>query len=128
MTCVVVPLGPACVDITGIRAGDRNLIVMTLSADGAPLDLTGLTVEAQARLTPVDPASISAVIDVVDAALGKIEIRWPGEEVRTVMANSLTWAGVWDLQIVDPEETDPYTVVAGKFSASMDVTKAAVRR
>jgi multidrug efflux pump subunit AcrA (membrane-fusion protein) len=122
MTCVVVPLGPACVDITGVRAGDQNLFSMTLTSSGIPVDLTSLTITAQARVNPLALDSISAVIEKVDALAGKITVRWPGDAVTTMLAGKTTWKGVWDLQ-VDSGANDPVTVAAGKFTANMDVTR-----
>lgn len=122
MSCVVVPLGPACVDITGVRAGDQNLITMTLTNNGAPMDLTGLILAAQARATPLDPEALDAVIVVTDALAGEIALRWPGDEVTTMLAGQTSWKGVWDLQVGDVGN-DPVTVAAGKFSAVMDITR-----
>jgi hypothetical protein len=121
-TCVIVPLGPACVDLTGVRAGDRNLVTATITSKGAPVNLTGYTVSAQARKKSVDTAALAAVVTVDNAALGQISIRWPGDAVTTLLDGKATWNGVWDLQI-DQAGSDPLTVAAGKFSAVMDVTR-----
>jgi len=120
--CVVVPLGPACVDITGVRAGDRNLMAVTLTTAGQPFDLTGLVVSAQARLNPLATEAISAVVDVVDAVAGRVMLYWPGDEVTAMLAGKTSWKGVWDLQ-VSQTGADPVTFAAGKFSAVMDVTR-----
>lgn len=122
----VVTLGPAPVDIQGVRAGDQNLIELTLTADGAPMDLTGLLVQAQARLTTVaaDPPALTAVITVTDAAAGKLQMRWPGPAVYTLLGTKPSWSGVWDLQVGNPGN-DPLTVAAGSFGAVMDVTRLA---
>lgn len=123
---ITVPLGPAVANLTGIRAGDRNLITCTITSNGVPVDLTGMSLAAQARAkaTDPDPAPITAEIDIVDAAAGQVEIRWPGDEVRAALGTAATWTGVWDLQIQpDDESEEPLTVCAGKFSAEMDVTR-----
>lgn len=120
--CVVVPLGPACVDLTGIRAGDRNYTEVTIKQKGQPVDLTGLTVTAQARKKPTDTTALNAVIDVLDAAGGLVSMRWPGQEVTDLLAGKATWDGVWDLQIQSPPD-DALTVAAGGFHAVMDVTR-----
>jgi len=123
MTCVVVPLGPACVDITGVRAGDRNEMAFTITSAGAPVDLTGQTLSAQARKKATDPSpAVTAIITVTDAVAGKGTMRWPGAEVRTSLGTADKWTGVWDLQAGDPA-SDPVTLVAGKFSAVLDVTR-----
>ena len=120
---MTIPLGPAVANLTGIRAGDRNLITATIISKGEPVNLTGLTPSAQARkkATDAEPA-ITAVIEVLDAAAGKISIRWPGDAVTAMLAGGARWDGVWDLQL-DPGGEDPMTVVAGTFGAVMDVTR-----
>lgn len=121
--CVTVPLGPACVAITGVRAGDRNLITATVTAKGQPVDLTGKTLSAQARKTAQSTATaLDAVIAVVDALAGDITIRWPGDDVTALLAGKATWSGVWDLQVAEPG-LDPLTIAAGPFTAEMDVTR-----
>lgn len=124
MTCVVLPLGPACVNITGIRGGDQNLITATITMAGVPLNLTGMTITAQARKKAEypDPPALEAVIDVVDAATGSITMRWPGADVTTLLGGKGKWTGVWDMQITNGVD-DPTTIVAGTFEAVMDVTR-----
>jgi hypothetical protein len=122
--CVKVNLGPACIDIEGVRAGDRNTVTITLHQGGVPLDLTGLTLTSQVRkkATDVDPPALTAEITVVDAPNGKATLRWPGDDVRALVNGSAKWAGVWDLQVASGPD-DPTTVVAGKWSAETDVTR-----
>jgi hypothetical protein len=122
MAAVQVPLGPAPLDITGVRAGDLNEFQLTIRAGGTPVPLGGLTLSATARFKATDVDGVDAVIAVVDAPNGVIKIRWPGEDVRTWMADKLKVSGVWDLQM-DDGTTDPVTIVAGAFSADMDVTR-----
>lgn len=121
---VTVPMGPAVANLIGIRAGDRNLILATITAKGEPVDLTGKTVSAQARSKAVDPDPpvLKADVEVLDAAGGKISIKWPGDEVRAALGDKATWKGVWDLQVEEPGE-DPITLCAGTFQAEMDVTR-----
>ena len=96
----VIPLGPAPVDIKGVRAGDLNQFRMTINAAGAPVDLTGMEVTASARVKPNDtrlpwtPRSRSWT-----PPGGVITIAWPGEAVREWMGSKATVNGVWDLQI-----------------------------
>ena len=119
-----IDVGPAKMDLLRIRAGDRNLFNVKLSDSGGPVNLTDSTIEAQARKTAIDPEiAVSAVIAVVDASQGQFEMRWPGEDVRDVLAGAEEWEGVWDLQVYEPGE-DPQTLVAGKFTIEADVTHA----
>jgi hypothetical protein len=119
-----VSLGPAALDLTGVRAGDRNQIQLTLTVDGTPFDLTDaeVTAEARSKATDEGPAAITAEVSIVDPAAGVVSIAWPGEAVRTALNGSAKWSGVWDLQVASAG-TDPLTVVAGKLSAEQDVTK-----
>lgn len=117
-------LSPATLDLKGIRAGDRNLIAVALTTGGNPLDLTGQTVTAQARKKANDDSAVlDAVVEIdEDPTTGKLTLRWPGEDVRTLLAGQATFNGVWDLQITDGTN-DPMTVIAGSFAAVMDVTR-----
>lgn len=117
-----VPLGPATVDLTGVRAGDQNAITLTITSKGAPYNLTGKTVTASARATPIDTISLDAVVDVTNAAGGVCVVRWPGDAVTEILAGKDAWKGVWDLQVAAPGE-DALTLVAGRFSVVMDVTR-----
>jgi hypothetical protein len=121
---ITVPFGPARVDLIGVRAGDRNLMTAKLVSGGAPLDLAGVTISSQARLlvTTPDPPAISALVEVTDEAGGEFTIRWPGDDVRDLLADQPTWQGVWDLQIAQVG-ADPLTICAGAFVAEMDVTR-----
>lgn len=116
-----VPLGPAPLDISGVRAGDLNEFQLTVLAGGAPVDLTDMTVTATARYKQTDADGVDAEIELVDALHGVIRIRWPGEDVRTWLADKVKGSGVWDLQMANG--SDPTTICAGKFSAEMDVTR-----
>jgi hypothetical protein len=98
------------------------LVLVTLVADGAPVDLTGATLAAQARLSVTTGVALTGVVAIVDAAAGQLSVRWPGDDVRTLLAGEPTWAGVWDLQMtVAPDE--PVTILAGRLTAEMDVTR-----
>ena len=124
MAAVKVPLGPAAVDITGVRAGDRNLMHVTITSKGEPVDLAGATVAAQARTTALAATALDAVVDVIDAAAGQVDVRWPGDAVTAWLAGKAKQSGVWDMQVESPA-SDPVTVMAGTFAAEMDVTRAA---
>lgn len=117
-------LGPSVVDLSGVRAGDRNLLTVELTTDGAPWDLTGAEVTAQARATAADadPALV-ATVTPLDPAAGRFEISWDGEEVRTLLGTETTWQGVWDLQVLEVGQTLAETVAAGSLSCELDVTR-----
>jgi hypothetical protein len=117
---VTVLLGPAKVDISGVRAGDRNEFQINLTADGDPMDLTGMTASASARVSTAATTHLDAVVDITDEPGGVIRIHWPGDAVRTWLGTNTRQSGVWDLQL--GEEDTGTTIVAGSFTAEMDVT------
>jgi len=124
VTCVLIPVGPGCADIEGIRAGDLNLITGHLHHSGTPVDLTGQTIRAQARLTKLtpDPPALTAVVVITAPLTGDFTFRWDGDDVRTLLGAAAKWKGVWDIE-VDNGVDDPVTFCTGKFSAEMDVTR-----
>jgi hypothetical protein len=109
-------------DVSGIRAGDRNTFQLTIRTGGTKLNLTGYTVTAQARTTAIDPLHLDAVVTITDAPNGVCLVRWPGEAVRTWLGGQSSAKGVWDLQLLDSVGNDPWTVLTGSFAAEMDVT------
>jgi len=119
-------LSPGVLDLSGVRAGDRNAVQITLTQGGQVLDLTSYEITAQARSVPLAATALDAVIENRDDATGTFLLRWPGDAVRTLLAGAAAWNGVWDLQILLPPETDATTVVAGKFGAVADVTRSGV--
>lgn len=118
-----VDLGPASLDVSGVRAGDRNLLALTLTEGNRPVDLSGLELTAQVRVKSTDlDAALTAVVTVTDASKGQADLRFPGDDVRDLLAGKASWKGVWDLQLGNGSG-DPVTLVAGKWSAEMDVTR-----
>jgi hypothetical protein len=118
-----VQLGPATVNLKGVRARDKNLISITISHDGVPVDLTGQMAQAQARKKATDALpALTAVVDIVDPAAGKMTLAWPGDDVAALLGTSAGWVGVWDLEIGWPTG-EVQTILAGTFEAVMDVTR-----
>lgn len=123
MATTSVDLSPVPLDLLKVRAGDRNAVELTFTQDGAPLDLTGAVLTAQGRTTVTDEtAALDAVITVNDAPAGKATLTWPGDAVRSALAGKATWSGVWDLQMA-AGTGDPITLVAGKLTLELDVTR-----
>ena len=119
----VIDVAPPKVDLLHIRAGDRNLLNIKLTQDGGPFDLTGAIIEAQARVTAIDAnVALTAVISMIDPVQGLFEMRWPGDEVQTLLNGASEWKGVWDLQVTIGA-ADPQTLMAGAFTAETDVTR-----
>lgn len=117
-------MSPLRLDVVGVRAGDANARVFTLLSDGRPWDLTGCVVSAQARArqTDPDPPALTAEVVVLDAAAGRFSLTWPGDDVSALLADALSWSGVWDLQVAAGSDP-PVTVLAGSFRCDSDVTR-----
>lgn len=109
-----------------VYAGDRNLQLFTFYAsEGVPWDLTGAVLSAQARASATDATvAVDAVCTITDPAAGLATVEWDGEAVRTLLGAAATWAGVWDLQVLESGATLPLTLVKGPWTADMDVTRA----
>lgn len=120
----VCDLNPARIDVIGVRGGDKNEMIMNLKQNGVALDVSDMTLEAQARGSSTDTgeAPLIAVVTIVDGPTGRVSVRWPGAQVTRVLAGAASWAGVWDLQQTEEGE-DPVTLIAGAFQAVQDVTK-----
>jgi hypothetical protein len=89
-----------------------------------PVDITGMTITAQARIKASDPAiAATAIITITDPLKGEFTVEWDGEELRTLLAGAETWVGLWDLQMERAGEL-PRTVVRGAFTVTEDVTRA----
>jgi len=119
---VIVNFSPTAVDLTGIRAGDRNRMRIVLKSGGASWNLTNHTVAAQARLTPNGTEVLTAEVFMTDPVNGIVDLEWPGDDLFTLMGLLPAWRGVWDLQVT-PNGQEPLTVAAGRFTAEMDVTR-----
>ena len=118
---MAVPLGPAPVDIEGVRAGDRNEFQITLTSGGSKLNVTGMTFTASARENRLDTEHLNAIVTITDGPNGIILVHWPGDAVRTWLGAEETRKGVWDLEM-DDSSNEPLTVAAGVFAAELDVT------
>jgi hypothetical protein len=121
----VIDAGPVKMDLLRIRAGDRNQFNVKLSNTSGPINITDFVIAAQARLTPTDATiAVAAVITITSATAGEFKMEWPGDDVSTLLAGGETWKGVWDLQVTEPGDTFPQTLMAGVFTAESDVTRA----
>jgi|SRR5215831_14626109 len=125
---VTVPLGPAVVNLTGVRAGDRNPIHFAVTVKGSPMDLTGLTLSAMARtkVTDESPAVTADIVIDPDPTTGEFDLSWPGPDVAASIPSGKTgWQGVWDLQADDgsPDGTGVTTLMGGSISVVLDVTR-----
>jgi hypothetical protein len=119
--------GPVPLDWTGVYSGDANTEVFEIVGGDDPIDITGSLIEAQARVSATDDTiALTAVVELTAPTLGQFTISWPGEDVRTLLAGSESWSGVWDVQFTAPGETLPTTLLRGRFDAAADVTRTEV--
>lgn len=119
-----ISLAPGALDISGVRAGDRNELAFVITQNGTPMDLTGMDVMAQARkaASDADPPALTGVVTITDAPAGRLTLRWDGDEVRALLGVDVKWQGVWDLQ-VGATGSEPDTIVAGSLTCELDVTR-----
>jgi hypothetical protein len=107
-----------------VYAGDANRVVFELSTSVDPVDLTGATIDAQARVSAVDQTiALTATVTEVEPLLGRFAVGWDGEAVRALLAGAEKWEGVWDVQILQAGQTLPRTILRGRFIATHDVTR-----
>lgn len=116
--------GPDTWDWQCAYAGDDVRAAWRLLSDGDPWDLTGAALTAQAReaATTADPPALTATVTALDEPGGVVQVAWDGEAIRDLLGDAPSWTGVWDLQVVEAGG-NTVTVMAGKFSARMDVTR-----
>lgn len=123
---VAITNGPSPLDWK-VYAGDRNAVQFAFTAAGQPWVLTGAQLTAQARLSVVDEAvALTAVITIDDDEGGLATIAWPGDTVTQLLAGADKWAGIWDLQLLEAGQPLPTTVLRGKLTAALDVTRIGV--
>ena len=115
--------GPSSLDWT-VYAGDANVAHFAFKQAGLPWDMTDAQLVAQARLTALTAeVALEATITEVNTAGGLYDIAWDGENVRTLLGETEKWAGVWDLQVLESGANLPTTMLRGKLSAVLDVTR-----
>jgi hypothetical protein len=118
--------GPSALD-WNIYAGDSNEERFEFLTSDDPWDITGCAIEAQARVTALDPvAALTATVTITDAVNGQVTVGWDGEAVRALLAGTDSWTGVWDLQITEVDALLPRTLLRGVMTARMDVTRVSV--
>jgi len=104
--------------------GDANEETFEFLSGNDPQDITGAIITAQARAAASDPTpAIDAVCTVTDGPKGLATVAWDGELLRTLVGNEDQWVGVYDMQILELGKTLPRTVLRGKFTAILDVTR-----
>lgn len=107
-------------DLSIVR-GDDYRVVITLSVDGLPFDLTGYTAAAQIRASTAGSAPLIAdFVATVETPEtdGIITLELDHDTTALFTVN-----GVWDLQITDGADWVS-TVVSGAVTVVPDVTRA----
>ncbi|KKL94072.1 hypothetical protein LCGC14_1868340 [marine sediment metagenome] len=111
-----------------IVRGDKRDFSITVTQDGAPLDLTGLVLWFTAKRRHTDPdqaaafqlSSAAGGISITDAVNGKAEMSiQPGDTSKLPASRTVL---VWDLQVVDGSG-NPCTPEWGSLTVIPDVTR-----
>jgi hypothetical protein len=113
-------LTPQTVNVQ-LYGGDENAFGVEVFSGGSPVDISGWTFQAQARSNVTDAAAAATATCTVSA--GKVQVAWG--DLRLLLGTSASWTGVWDLQATRPGATLPRTLIAGKLTVSLDVTREA---
>ena len=98
------------------------------AAPQVPLDITGTIITAQARVTKRDPSVLAEFrCRVIDGPGGIVEQYLPASVAATIPEGKYPW----DMQITWPvlageDEPDVNTYLAGTWTLTWDVTRAAV--
>ena len=105
--------------------GDRTVRTYQFLTDGDPWPLQGAVVTSQvrAKASDPDPAVLDAVCESVDEAAGIFTVEYATESARDLMVGDKPWVGVFDIQVLEPGETLPETIVGGSFTLLPDVTR-----
>jgi hypothetical protein len=101
---------PVTVDLKPYR-GDTWSQVFRFKRGAAPVDLTGATVEAEARNR--EGESFALVAELSDAALGEVTLRLPPESIPPAPYT-------YDLEIAEDGEVT--TWIRGRLDVRRDVT------
>lgn len=121
---MILDFSPTTLDIEGVRAGDQNARLFTLTSGGVAMNLTDAVLTAEARRTPQDISpSLTAEIGVLDPLAGQFLLSWPGDQVAELLSSSNSWNGVWDLQVLPVGAAFPTTVLEGAINCVTDVTR-----
>lgn len=107
-------------DISIVRGDDYKLII-TLTNDTTPFDLTGYTAKAQIRPTTQVSAPLTAEFAVnipAPATDGIIELTLEHADTEGLTSN-----GFWDLQITETATSWVTTIVSGAVTIVPDVTR-----
>jgi hypothetical protein len=121
-----IDLSPSKLDLRGVPAGDDIAIVVRFKdSDGNPQDTSGATLSAQVRASAVaDDIELSASVSAItDGSDGEWSVLFSGTDTRTVLGTANTWTGVWDLEITLSGQSNPRTVLGGRFQIESDVTR-----
>jgi len=125
VTVVDIDLTPKLMNLR-LYAGDGAQLKITFGQQGAMLDMSKGTFEAQIRASRLDPSpAASWAVDQTDAAQGVVILSLTGEQTAQLMADDptvFTWIGAWDVQW-QPTGSEPLTLFTGDCYCEADVTR-----
>lgn len=121
--CPQISLVPEQVDLE-LYAGDgAALRLVVTDTSGAPIPIDG-AVTAQIRASRLDSAiAASWATDMADAANGIVLISLTGVQTADLVNGSEKFDGFWDVEW-DPTTQEPITLMQGKVTCELDVTRA----
>lgn len=117
---------PATENLLILQGSSFNHVFRLKNPDLTPIDLTGYTARMQIRASK---NSVAVLLDLTEGN-GRIEIDGIDGKltllIDAITTSGLSKGGVYDLEIVLPQVSDPdivYRIVEGKISISKEVTK-----
>lgn len=117
-------LEPYRLDLKKVPAGDDISLILNFSQEEAPLDTTNAVVSCQVRQSPTsEDIEITATCTPVDAANGIWSVVFNGNDTRTLLDDDRRWSGWYDIEITQDGQTNPRTVMHGRFLLHSDVTR-----
>lgn len=109
---------PSQANLVIYQGDDYAAVVTVVGSQGAAVDLTGYTAEAQMRLGPADAYPV-VIVEIITAVT-------PPNTINLSIPHSITCqlSGlyVWDLQLIAPDGTIS-TILAGTVQVMLEVTR-----
>jgi len=117
---------PGRLDLTLYQGSTKNIQIQWKGGDpSVPIDITGYKARMQIRKRVSDSVVIDSLttensrIAITDAALGKLELRFPAAVTSAIAICT----GVYDLELVAPDNVTVYRILEGSVSFSLEVTR-----
>lgn len=118
---------PGNLNLVIYQGSTKEITVQWKAGDPAvPVDITNYKARMQVRKRVSDTTILDELttensrIAITDAALGKLVLKFPAS-----VTSAMTFCtGVYDLELIAPDNVTVYRILEGNFSLSLEVTRA----